>query len=59
VNKDENSPSCLVKIDDSPLSELKLNDIFYFVGIFTYTEIWDDTRDCENDCHHFPPIYYC
>ncbi|XP_061368046.1 mini-chromosome maintenance complex-binding protein [Gastrolobium bilobum] len=58
-----NSPACVVKIYDSPESELKLNDIFEFVGILTSDpELQEDTEDtdlsnglCEDPLHHFPP----
>ncbi|KAI3993641.1 hypothetical protein MKX01_002654 [Papaver californicum] len=33
---DTKSLSCLVKIYDSPETELKLNDVFEFVGVFTF-----------------------
>ncbi|KAJ4970296.1 hypothetical protein NE237_003395 [Protea cynaroides] len=33
---DENSLPCLVKVYDSPESDLKLNDVFEFIGVFTY-----------------------
>ncbi|KAJ1429803.1 Mini-chromosome maintenance complex-binding protein [Sesbania bispinosa] len=60
---DGNSPRCLVKIYDSPESELKLNDIFEFVGIVTSDpELQEDNEDsdlsngfCEDPLHHFPP----
>ncbi|XP_027338865.1 mini-chromosome maintenance complex-binding protein isoform X2 [Abrus precatorius] len=58
-----NSPPCLVKIYDSPESELKLNDIFEFVGILTSDpELQDDNEGCdlsnelcEDPLRHFPP----
>lgn len=60
---DSNSPPCLVKIYDSPESELKLNDIVEFVGILTSDpELQEDNEDCdlsngfsEDPLRHFPP----
>lgn len=60
---DSNSPPCLVKIYDSPDSELKLNDIFEFVGILTSDlELEEDNEDCdlsdgisEDPLCHLPP----
>ncbi|KAG5031668.1 hypothetical protein GLYMA_06G143400v4 [Glycine max] len=60
---DSNSPPCLVKIYDSPDSELKLNDIFEFVGILTSDlELEEDDEDCdlsdgfsEDPLRHLPP----
>ncbi|KAE9604108.1 hypothetical protein Lal_00001869 [Lupinus albus] len=60
---DGNSPPCIVKIYDSPESELRLNDIFEFVGILTSDpELDEDNEDgdlsnefCEDPLHHFPP----
>lgn len=60
---DNNSPPCLVKIYDSPQCELKLNDIFEFVGILTSdSELQEDNEDSylsngfsEDPLHHFPP----
>ncbi|CAJ1974554.1 unnamed protein product [Sphenostylis stenocarpa] len=58
-----NSPPCLVKIYDSSESEVKLNDIFEFVGILTSDpELQEDNEDCdlsngfsEDPLRHFPP----
>ncbi|WVZ19890.1 hypothetical protein V8G54_007212 [Vigna mungo] len=57
-----NSPPCLVKIYDSPESEMKLNDIFEFVGILTSPELQEDNEDSdlsngfsEDPLRHFPP----
>ncbi|XP_058753101.1 mini-chromosome maintenance complex-binding protein-like [Vicia villosa] len=58
-----NSSSCIVKIYDTPESELRLNDIFEFVGILTSDlELQDDCEDrdllnglSEDPLHHFPP----
>ncbi|CAL5204217.1 unnamed protein product [Lathyrus oleraceus] len=58
-----NSTSCIVKIYDTPESELRLNDIFEFVGILTSDlEIQDDCEDrdllndfSEDPLHNFPP----
>ncbi|RDX71252.1 Mini-chromosome maintenance complex-binding protein, partial [Mucuna pruriens] len=60
---DGNSPSCLVKIYDSSESELKLNDIFEFVGILASDpELQEDNEDydlsngfSEDPLRHFPP----
>ncbi|OIW20034.1 hypothetical protein TanjilG_31952 [Lupinus angustifolius] len=60
---DGKSPPCIVKIYDSPESELKLNDIFEFVGILTSDpELDEDNEDgdlsngfCEDPLHNFPP----
>ncbi|TKY73940.1 Mini-chromosome maintenance complex-binding protein [Spatholobus suberectus] len=61
---DGDSPSCLVKIYDSSESELKLNDIFEFVGILTSDPelLQEDNEDCdlssgfsEDPLRHFPP----
>ncbi|KAK6932926.1 Mini-chromosome maintenance complex-binding protein [Dillenia turbinata] len=38
--------SCLVKIYDTPESELKLNDVFEFVGVLTF----DQESTVDNDC---------
>ncbi|KAH6773875.1 E2F target protein 1 [Perilla frutescens var. frutescens] len=43
---DRNSFSCLVKIYDSPESDLKLNDVFEFVGIFSFDP---DLTTCRDD----------
>ncbi|XP_050211236.1 mini-chromosome maintenance complex-binding protein isoform X2 [Mercurialis annua] len=48
VNK--NSFPCLVKVYDSPESDLKLNDVFEFVGILTYDS---ELAVEEDDCDHF------
>ncbi|KAL5075334.1 hypothetical protein RYX36_014318 [Vicia faba] len=58
-----NSSNCIVKIYDTPESELRLNDIFEFVGILTSDlELQDDSEDrdllnefSEDPLHHFPP----
>ncbi|XP_057804674.1 mini-chromosome maintenance complex-binding protein [Salvia miltiorrhiza] len=60
---ERNSFSCLVKIYDSPESDLKLNDVFEFVGIFTFdpdltvsrddNEVMDDF--CEDALLCLPP----
>ncbi|KEH35552.1 putative mini-chromosome maintenance complex-binding protein [Medicago truncatula] len=57
-----NSSSCIVKVYDTPESELKLNDIFEFVGILTSDpELQEDNEDSdlsngfgEDPLHHFP-----
>ncbi|XP_041991508.1 mini-chromosome maintenance complex-binding protein-like isoform X1 [Salvia splendens] len=60
---ERNSVSCLVKIYDSPESDLKLNEVFEFVGIFTFDpdltvpiddkEVMDDF--CEDELLCLPP----
>ncbi|KAL8148561.1 mini-chromosome maintenance complex-binding protein isoform X2 [Apium graveolens] len=57
---DIKSLSCLVKIYDTLESELKLNDVFEFVGLLTFdTKLAaeDDTCDelCEDELVHLPP----
>ncbi|KAF8394837.1 hypothetical protein HHK36_018774 [Tetracentron sinense] len=60
---DKNSLPCLVKIYDSPESDLKLNEVFEFVGVFTLdpelTVHEDDSNEFLNDLDdasvHFPP----
>ncbi|CAK8567778.1 unnamed protein product [Lathyrus sativus] len=55
--------SCIVKIYDTPESELRLNDVFEFVGILTSDlELQDDSEDrdllnefSEDPLHNFPP----
>lgn len=59
------SVSC--QIYDSPESELKLNDIFEFVGILASDpELEEDNADndlsnefCEDPLRHFPPNKVC
>lgn len=64
INVDRNSLPCLVKIYDSPESDLKLNDVFEFVGILTFdSEVTSDKDDadefsndfCEDVLTHLPP----
>ncbi|KAL1559287.1 mini-chromosome maintenance complex-binding protein-like isoform X1 [Salvia divinorum] len=60
---ERDSVSCLVKIYDSPESDLKLNEVFEFVGIFTFDpdltipiddkEVMDDF--CEDELLCLPP----
>ncbi|OVA19671.1 Mini-chromosome maintenance complex-binding protein [Macleaya cordata] len=61
---DTKSLPCLVKIYDSPESELKLNDVFEFVGVFTFDPelmVHEDGSDefssglCEDTLVHLPP----
>lgn len=61
---DRDSLPCLVKIYDSPESDLKLNDVFEFFGVLTFdSEVpadkddHDELRDgfCEDISVHFPP----
>lgn len=56
--------SCLVKVYDSPESEFKLNDIFEFIGVYTFApeHITDEdyygeffNNFCEDVATHFPP----
>ncbi|KAJ9175971.1 hypothetical protein P3X46_014466 [Hevea brasiliensis] len=60
---DKDSFPCLVKIYDSPESELKLNDVFEFVGVLTFdSEIPAEKGDhdefcndyCDDDLVHLP-----
>ncbi|KAL6581274.1 hypothetical protein OROMI_007197 [Orobanche minor] len=64
VPVERNSFSCLVKIYDSPETNLKLNDVFEFVGIFTFDPDLTVDRDdndevteqfCEDSLVHLPP----
>ncbi|KAL0452663.1 UNVERIFIED_CONTAM: Mini-chromosome maintenance complex-binding protein [Sesamum latifolium] len=59
-----NSLPCLVKIYDFPESDLKLNDVFEFVGIFTFDPDLTVDRDdndeltdnfCEDTLTYLPP----
>ncbi|KAL0382205.1 UNVERIFIED_CONTAM: Mini-chromosome maintenance complex-binding protein [Sesamum calycinum] len=59
-----NSLPCLVKIYDFPESDLKLNDVFEFVGIFTFDPDLTVDRDendeltdnfCEDTLIYLPP----
>ncbi|KAK6929553.1 Mini-chromosome maintenance complex-binding protein [Dillenia turbinata] len=62
--------SCLVKLYDTPESELKLNDVFEFVGVLTFQESTPD-NDCSDELSvpsedmlvHFPsnkvPCLHC
>ncbi|PSS33259.1 Mini-chromosome maintenance complex-binding protein [Actinidia chinensis var. chinensis] len=61
---DRNSLPCLVKVYDSPEDDLKLNDVFEFVGVLIFdAEIRDDKDDsdeftssfCEDELTHLPP----
>ncbi|KZV51929.1 hypothetical protein F511_09193 [Dorcoceras hygrometricum] len=61
---DRNTFSCLVKMYDTAESEIKLNDIFEFVGILTYdSELPENRVDndeftqsiCEDELVHMPP----
>ncbi|XP_057483147.1 mini-chromosome maintenance complex-binding protein-like [Actinidia eriantha] len=61
---DRNSLPCLVKVYDSPDDDLKLNDVFEFVGVLIFdAEIRDDKDDsdeftssfCEDELTHLPP----
>ncbi|PSR93251.1 Mini-chromosome maintenance complex-binding protein [Actinidia chinensis var. chinensis] len=61
---DRNSLPCLVKVYDSPEDDLKLNDVFEFVGVLTFdAETRDDKDDseeftssfCEDEMAHLPP----
>ncbi|XP_034704304.1 mini-chromosome maintenance complex-binding protein [Vitis riparia] len=50
---DKDSLPCLVKIYDSPESDLKLNDVFEFVGVFTFDPelvVKDDTDEFSDLC---------
>ncbi|XP_059666822.1 mini-chromosome maintenance complex-binding protein-like isoform X2 [Cornus florida] len=61
---DRNFLPCLVKIYESPESDLKLNDVFEFVGVLTFdlelTVDKDDTENlensfCDDELSHLPP----
>lgn len=61
---DRNSFSCLLKIYDSPESDLKLNDVFEFIGVLTFdTElktVADEVTELNNSLYeeestHLPP----
>ncbi|RVW42411.1 Mini-chromosome maintenance complex-binding protein [Vitis vinifera] len=59
---DKGSLPCLVKIYDSPESDLKLNDVFEFVGVFTFDPelvVKDDTDEfsdlCDDVLANLPP----
>ncbi|XP_057979401.1 mini-chromosome maintenance complex-binding protein isoform X1 [Malania oleifera] len=60
----DNALCCLVKVYDSPESDLKLNDAFEFVGVYTFDpEIMTDKDDsdefsnglCEDVSNQLPP----
>ncbi|XP_010252100.2 PREDICTED: mini-chromosome maintenance complex-binding protein-like isoform X1 [Nelumbo nucifera] len=59
----QNSLPCLVKIYDSPESDLKLNDVFEFVGVFTFNpelsvhidESDEFSNGLEDALVHLPP----
>ncbi|KAG2730642.1 hypothetical protein I3843_01G297700 [Carya illinoinensis] len=62
---DKDFLSCLVKIYDSPESDLKLNDVFEFIGVLTLdSELNEDKDDhdepdngfCDDVMEHLPPI---
>ncbi|GAA0141636.1 hypothetical protein LIER_02739 [Lithospermum erythrorhizon] len=46
---DKENLSCLVKIYDSPESDLKLNDVFEFVGILTFDQDISMEKDNKDD----------
>ncbi|GAV62484.1 LOW QUALITY PROTEIN: MCM_bind domain-containing protein/Racemase_4 domain-containing protein, partial [Cephalotus follicularis] len=51
---DRDSLPCLVKIYDSPESDLKLNDVFEFIGILTFdSEIIVEKEGCDEFCNGF------
>ncbi|KAM7494732.1 hypothetical protein LguiB_029341 [Lonicera macranthoides] len=45
----QNSFPCLVKIYDSPESDLKLNDVFEFVGVLTFDPEFTADKDISSD----------
>ncbi|WOL14780.1 mini-chromosome maintenance complex-binding protein [Canna indica] len=64
LNGDSSSISCLVKIYDMPENDLKLNDVFEFIGIYTFDPELavhkDDSDDpmydlLEDPMAHLPP----
>lgn len=46
---DRTSFPCLVKIYDSPESDLKLNDVFEFIGVFTFDPEFPVDKNDNND----------
>ncbi|XP_043703405.1 mini-chromosome maintenance complex-binding protein [Telopea speciosissima] len=61
---DKNSLPCIIKVYDSPESDLKLNEIFEFIGVFTYDPeltVHKDNSDeilsdfCEDALADLPP----
>ncbi|WMV33685.1 hypothetical protein MTR67_027070 [Solanum verrucosum] len=46
---DRNSLPCLVKIYDSPESDLKLNDVFEFIGVLTFDPEFSVDKNVDND----------
>ncbi|CAN4076304.1 unnamed protein product [Withania somnifera] len=46
---DRTSFPCLVKIYDSPESDLKLNDVFEFIGVFTFHPEFPADKNDNND----------
>ncbi|XP_052182221.1 mini-chromosome maintenance complex-binding protein isoform X1 [Diospyros lotus] len=61
---DGNSLPCLVKVYDSPEADLKLNDVFEFVGVLTFDSENSGDRDdsneftscfSEDELAHLPP----
>ncbi|XP_055831428.1 mini-chromosome maintenance complex-binding protein isoform X2 [Solanum dulcamara] len=46
---DRTSLPCLVKIYDSPESDLKLNDVFEFIGVFTFDPEFPVDKNDNND----------
>ncbi|KAF3433282.1 hypothetical protein FNV43_RR24384 [Rhamnella rubrinervis] len=64
LNIDRDSLSCIVKIYDSPESDLKLNEVFEFVGVLTLDSEFQVDKDeydefsngfGEDALVHFPP----
>lgn len=54
-DSDGNDFACLVKIYDSPESDLRLNDVFEFIGVLTYdTEAKDDKGGDNELANSFP-----
>ncbi|KAI9102164.1 hypothetical protein K1719_023674 [Acacia pycnantha] len=52
-NPDDNLPRCLVKIYDCPESDLKLNDVFEFVGVLS----WNPELQVENEDFDFSNVF--
>ncbi|KAJ8552907.1 hypothetical protein K7X08_020300 [Anisodus acutangulus] len=48
-NFDRTSFPCLVKIYDSPESDLKLNDVFEFIGVYTFDPEFPVDKNDNND----------
>lgn len=46
----------ILQIYDSPESDLKLNDVFEFIGVLTFdTEVKNDNNELEDELVNLPP----